>query len=95
MFFNHFPEVRLVNMKALLEDFRIVASVVSMSAKLVITTKHRLSMNLSFHILEMSELTDVVLVSLLLTLNRFRTLLPCFHYAHVSLSENISCERNE
>ena len=66
-----------------------------MSAKLVTNMKHRLLINKGFHILQMSNLTDIVLVSVLLTLNRFRTLLPCFHHAHVSFLENISSERNE
>ena len=92
---NHVPKVRLVNMNALLQNFRIFTSVVFMSAKLVTTTKHRLFVNESFYILQMSKFTDVVLVYLLLTLNGFRRMFPYFYYMRSLFSENISFELNE
>ena len=41
-------------------------------------------LNECVHILQTSKVTDVVLLSLLLILNRFHTLLAYFHYADVS-----------
>ena len=47
---NHVPKVRLVNMNALLQNFRIFTIVVFMSAKLVTTTKHRLCKQKFLHL---------------------------------------------
>ena len=92
---NHVPKVRLVNMNALLQNFRIFTIVVFMSAKLVTTTKHRLFVNKSFYILQMSKFTDVVLVYLLLTLNGFRRMFPYSYYTRSLFSEKISFVLNE
>ena len=86
---NHFPQVSLVNMNSLLEKLRIFASVGIMSAKVVTTTKHRVPISKGLHILEMSKVTDVVLLFLLLALNIFHTFFPCFQYAHVSRGKKL------
>ena len=82
-------------MNALLQNFRIFTIVVFMSAKLVTATKHRLFVNKSFYILQMSKCTDVVLVYLLLTLNGFRRMFPYFYYTRSLFSEKISFVLNE